>query len=154
MEPLVSKPPVASMDWIQLGRLFALQNILVGSVDDRFACRHPPLLLHAPLLPHLHPPTHTNVLCYIHRPSIPLQLPILTSSSNLPPAVQPLFKWIFYSLLMFLCSFLYAIIFQRSKADECVISPFWFRPHEAHVLVQSEMIQISRIIPYSPTNVN
>lgn len=45
MEPLASTPPVVSLDWIQLGRLFALQSF-VGSMDDRFVRRPAHSLTH------------------------------------------------------------------------------------------------------------
>lgn len=86
MEPPASVPPVVSLDWIQLGRLFALQSLLVGFVDDRLACWHP--LPASSFLSLTHTYTHKHILLHPSNPFLlqptqcrhPLFLPFLTTS--------------------------------------------------------------------------
>lgn len=105
VEPLASMLPVVRLDWIQLGRLFALQSLLVGSVDDRFACRLSLLFLS---LAHTLLPIQSYCTTSI-------QLVFLPSNSMQPPLLF-LFSPLFTHGSAYLCA----------HCLHCVSSPCWY----------------------------
>lgn len=106
MEPLASVLPVVRLDWIQLGRLFALQSLLVGSVDDRFACRRSLLLLLSP-----HSNTHTHKHTLLH--------PFSLFPFHLTQCSHPSFL-LFHTIYSRWCIFFLCV-----RCLHCVSSPCW-----------------------------